>query len=298
MRVLLAGVCATDLAMLQGYADGVGVLGHEFVGLVEQADSAPDWVGCRVVAEITVGCGVCAGCQQTGPGHCGQRRVLGIRQRDGVFAEWVVVPVANLHRVPVTMADRVAVFVEPLAAALEVVQQRHVRPTDRVVVLGAGKLGLLVAQVLALTGCVLTVVVREARPRPFLEARNILVERASGLTEWGWADLVVECSGTPEGWHLARRLVRPRGSIVLKSAYLSPVAVDLAALVVDEITLTGSRCGPFAAALRLLERRLVDVEPLIQAVYPLEQALEALQHAAVPGTLKILIEPCASSALP
>ncbi|MBF0215201.1 MAG: alcohol dehydrogenase catalytic domain-containing protein [Magnetococcales bacterium] len=291
IRVRLAGICATDQAILKGYASFSGILGHEFVGEVESAPDAPEWVGRRVVGEITVACGVCSACRRLERGHCEARRVMGIRQRDGVFADWVVVPVENLHVVPEGVSDRMALFTEPLAAAVEIVQQSHVRPTDRVVVIGDGKLGLLVAQVVALTGCELWVIGRHVRKWPVLEARRIPVLLESALPDGLRVDWVMECSGRPEGLALARRLVRPRGRVVLKSAHLVPLSVDLAALVVDEISWIGSRCGPFPAALRLLERELVTVEPLIEAVYRLDRAMSALEHANARGALKILLQP-------
>ncbi|MBF0627082.1 MAG: alcohol dehydrogenase catalytic domain-containing protein [Magnetococcales bacterium] len=291
IRVLLAGVCATDQAILHGYADFSGILGHEFVGRVEQAPDHPEWVGCRVVGEITVACGRCAACGRRERGHCQHRTVVGIRQRDGVFADWVCLPVVNLHRVPDGVADREALFVEPLAAAVEILQQSHMRPSDRVVVVGAGKLGMLVAQVLALTGCELVVMARHDRQRRLLEARRIAVATEAMVLEGDGADVVVECSGSRAGLAVAQRMVRPGGRIVLKSTHPVPTPVDLAALVVNEVVLQGSRCGPFPAALRLLERKLVAVEPMIEAVHALDDALAALTRSQEPGTLKVVIQP-------
>ena len=198
-------------------------------------------------------------------------------------------PIRNLHPLPGTLSDEAAVFTEPLAAACEILQQVHVRPTDRAVVLGDGKLGLLCAQVLALTGCDLTVVGHHQEKLDVLARRGIAAALADEAVETG-ADLVVEATGHPAGYAAARRLVRPRGTVVLKSTYHGPVEADLTMAVVDEVTLVGSRCGPFAPALRLLERRLVDVMPLIQARYPLSEALTAFEHAARPGTLKVLVD--------
>ncbi|MBF0272861.1 MAG: alcohol dehydrogenase catalytic domain-containing protein [Magnetococcales bacterium] len=289
IRVVLAGVCATDHALLRGYADFSGIPGHEWVGRVVSAPDDPAWVGRRVVGEITVACGHCASCRNRNPGHCLSRTVVGIRHRDGVFADWVVLPLANLHVVPAGIGDCQALFTEPLAAAVEIVQQTHVRPTDRVAVVGDGKLGLLVAQVLALTGCELTLIGRH--PRPWLEARGLGVREESRLAA-GWrADLVVECSGTPEGLTLARSLVRSRGRLVLKSTHLATTAMDLASLVVDEIVVLGSRCGPFSAALRLLERGSVAVEPMIEGVFSLDDAVGALTKSREKGTLKCVIQP-------
>ena len=287
IRTTLAGICNTDLEVIRGYADFQGVLGHEFVGVVDQAED-PALVGRRVVGEINASCGACPTCRAGRPSHCPNRTALGIRGRDGALAECFCLPGRNLHPVPDSIPDEAAVFVEPLAAACQVPAQVHVQPTDRVVILGDGKLGLLVAQVLALIGCDLTVVGRHEEKLALLAARGIATHLGD-LEAGGSADLVVECTGRAEGFRAARRLVRPRGTIVLKSTYHGLVEADLSSLVVDEITLVGSRCGPFPAALRLLEQGLVDVTPLIEAEYPLAEALAAFEHAARRGALKVLV---------
>ncbi|MGD2041329.1 MAG: alcohol dehydrogenase catalytic domain-containing protein [Anaerolineae bacterium] len=285
----LAGICNTDLEIVHGgYAGFQGVLGHEFVGVVDQA-SDPALVGQRVVGEINLSCGDCDTCRAGHPSHCPHRTALGIRGRDGVLAEYFCLPVRNLHPVPDGLPDRSAVFVEPLAAACEILDQVHVRPTDRVVVLGDGKLGLLVAQVLALTGCDLAVAGRHEEKLAILAARGIPTQIGTeGLAP---VDLVVECTGRAGGFAAARHLVRPRGTLVLKSTYAGLVETDLSRLVVDEVQVVGSRCGPFPAALRLLDQKLVDVEPLIEAEYPLEDGLAAFDHARRRGTLKVLVRP-------
>lgn len=287
VRVRMAGICNTDLEVLRGYADFTGILGHEFVGVVEACEDAA-WVGQRVVGEINLACGECALCQRGLPHHCLQRKVLGIRGHDGAFAERLVLPLCNLHQVPATVPDERAVFVEPLAAALEVLEQVHVRPRDRVVVLGDGKLGLLVVQVLRLTGCDLGLVGHHPE--------HLALAAQWGVRTWleeealpTLADVVVECTGNPRGFARARALLRPRGTLVLKSTYAGQVEVDLASLVVDEVTLVGSRCGPFGAALRLLERNLVEVDRLVSHLFPLEEGSRALEVAQRPGVLKVLI---------
>ena len=288
VRVTLAGICNTDLELIKGYMGFRGVLGHEFVGIVE-ASPDPALLGQRVVGEINAYCGECPTCRAGRPTHCPHRTTLGIFGRDGAFADFLTLPARNLHVVPETVSDRVAVFTEPLAAALEILEQVAVRPTDRVVVLGDGKLGLLVAQVLALTGCDLVAVGRHERKLDILRRRGIAVRLADDLSALGEADIVVECTGNPDGFAAARRLLRPRGTLVLKSTYHGLASVDLTGLVVDEITLVGSRCGPFAPALRLLASGLVEVEPLIDAVYPLDEGLAAFERAATRGTLKVLL---------
>lgn len=289
VRVRLAGVCNTDLELVHGYMGFRGIPGHEFVGVVEQAPGAEEWEGRCVVGEINAYCGVCATCLAGRPTHCPHRTTLGISGRDGAFAEYLLLPVRNLHPVPEGMPDEVAVFTEPLAAACQVLQQVHVHPTDRVIVLGDGKLGLLCAQVLALTGCELTVVGHHQEKLEILKRLGIKVA-LEGESVAAEADVVVEATGNAGGYMAARQLVRPRGTIVLKSTYHGSFDADLTMAVVNEVTLVGSRCGPFAPALRLLERGLVQVEPLIEARYPLAEALAAFEHAARPGALKVLVE--------
>ncbi|HET7291307.1 MAG TPA: alcohol dehydrogenase catalytic domain-containing protein [Vicinamibacteria bacterium] len=293
VRVLLAGVCRTDLELVHGYRALDGIPGHEFVGRVEASPSAPEWVGRRVVGEINASCGGCAACRAGRRSHCERRTVLGIRGRHGAFAERLSLPVANLHAVPDRLSDEEAVFTEPLAAALEVQQQVPVETGDRVVVVGDGKLGQLVGQTLAATGCSLTVVGRHDAKLSLLAGRGIRAvdARSGSLPPGRSADLVVECTGNQEGVSLALRLVRPRGTVVLKSTYHGHAQLDLSAVVVDEVTLVGSRCGPFAPALDLLARGAVDVRRLVHARYRLADALAAFDHAARPGVLKVLIEP-------
>jgi threonine dehydrogenase-like Zn-dependent dehydrogenase len=289
IRVKLAGICNTDLELVKGYMQFQGIPGHEFVGVVERAPGAEEWQGRRVVGEINAACGHCPTCRAGRPTHCPPRTTLGIAARDGAFAEYLTLPICNLLPVPASLPDEIAVFTEPLAAACQILQQIHVRPTDRVVVLGDGKLGLLCAQTRALTGCDLTAVGHHQEKLDLLAQRGIPTALDDKSVAPG-ADLVVEATGHPGGYAAARRLVRPRGAIVLKSTYHGSIETNLTMVVVDEVTLVGSRCGPFAPALRLLERGLVDVVPLIQARYPLDQALTAFEHAARPGTLKILVE--------
>jgi threonine dehydrogenase-like Zn-dependent dehydrogenase len=289
IRTSLAGICNTDLEIVRGYASFRGVLGHEFVGVVEQADD-PALLGWRVVGEINAACGTCPACRAGRPTHCPQRTALGIRGRDGALAEYLCLPAVNLHPVPDDLPDEVAVFTEPLAAASEILEQVHLQPTDRVVVLGDGKLGSLVAQVLGLTGCDLLVVGHHADKLARLAARGIATQLGSEGVEPG-ADLVVECTGQAGGFATARRLVRPRGTLVLKSTYHGLVEADLSSLAVDEIQIVGSRCGPFVPALRLLARGLVDVRPFVEAEYPLDEALAAFEHASRRGARKVLLRP-------
>jgi threonine dehydrogenase-like Zn-dependent dehydrogenase len=250
----------------------------------------PEWIGQRIVGEINAACGQCATCRAGRPTHCPHRTTLGITGRDGAFAEYLCLPNANLHRVPESVPDEAAVFVEPLAAACEITQAVHIRPTDHVVVLGDGKLGLLCAQVLQLTGCDLLVLGHHEESLEILRQRGIQTTRRADIPMSAY-DVVVEATGTPEGFATARQLVRPRGTIVLKSTYHGAVDANLTRVVVDEVTLAGSRCGPFEPALRLLAQNLVEVMPLIQGHLRLSEGLAAFERAGQRGTLKILIEP-------
>jgi alcohol dehydrogenase len=291
IRVLLAGICNTDLEITRGYMGFRGVLGHEFVGRVERASDAA-WIGRRVVGEINCACGACPTCLRGEASHCPDRTTLGIDRRDGALAEYCLLPLRNLYRVPDGVTDRQAVFVEPLAAALEITDRAHVRPTERVVVIGDGKLGLLVAQVLRLTGCDLLAVGHHARNLAILAGQGIDICLEDAVpAEAPQADLVVDCTGHPSGFALARRLVRARGRLVLKSTFQGINQVDLTALVVDEVTLIGSRCGPFAPALRLLSQGAIDVDSLVEAEFPLEQGLAAFERAGARGALKVLVRP-------
>ncbi|NMF62343.1 alcohol dehydrogenase [Brasilonema octagenarum UFV-E1] len=287
VRVLCAGVCNTDLELKRGYYPYTGILGHEFVGVVEQGPQ--HLVNQRVVGEINAVCGQCRFCRSGQPTHCENRTVLGIVNRNGAFAEYLCLPIQNLHPVPENIPTEVATFTEPLAAALEIQQQVQLRPDDRVLVIGDGKLGQLVAQTLALTGCDLLVVGRHQDKLAHLEARGIKTGFADTVTDRAF-DISVECTGNSEGFALAHRALRPRGTLVLKSTYAGKLSLDASSLVVDEITLIGSRCGPFAPALELLAQEKVDVKSLINACYPLADGLAAFERAQTKGVLKVLLE--------
>ncbi|MCB0116205.1 MAG: alcohol dehydrogenase catalytic domain-containing protein [Caldilineaceae bacterium] len=297
IRVHCAGVCATDLQLLVGYKGGFrGVLGHEFVGDVVTAPGNESWIGRRVVGEINVGCGVCDLCRRGLGKHCRARGSLGIIGLNGAFADFLVLPVTNLHEVPQNVDDESAVFAEPLAAALQLLEQIQIRPTDRVYVLGDGRLGLLVAQVLAQTTANVVALGRNDQKLAILSACGIAtrcVNQPSVLDELAAhpADIVVEVTGSHSGFGTALRLVRPGGVLALKTTTASTLPeFDLSRLVVDEITLVGSRCGPFEPALRLLAADKIAVKPLIHARYPLSACVDALRHAGQKGVLKVLID--------
>ena len=288
IRVSLAGVCSTDLEMVKGYYPFTGIPGHEFVGVVERAPGNTDWEGKRVVGTISIWCGHCQPCREGRTGHCENRRTLGIHNYDGVFAEFTKLPISNLVAVPESVPDEMAVFTEPLAAALQILEQVHIKPSDYVYVVGAGRLGILIAQVLKLTGCDLTVIVRRPEPAAILSVLGIHSTYAAEINDKS-ADVVVEVTGSAEGFSTSKRLLRAAGTLVLKSTFAGDVSVKLSSLVVDEINLIGSRCGPFRPALRLMESGQVSLQPLIHAQYPLEKGVQAFEEAAKPGRLKVLI---------
>jgi threonine dehydrogenase-like Zn-dependent dehydrogenase len=292
VRVGLAGVCNTDLELVKGYMGFRGVLGHEFVGVVDEGPA--EWLGRRVVGEINFACGRCETCAAGLPRHCPQRSVMGIQAADGAFAEFVRVPVANLHAVPDAVPDARAVFVEPLAAACEILEQVRLEPGTPCLVLGDGKLGLLVAQVLAAAGGRVRAVGRHPEKLALLARRGIETHLAS---DWRPAPtpLVVEATGSADGFRAAVAATRPRGTLVLKSTLAEHPRVDLAPLVIHEIAVVGSRCGPFEPALAALAAGRVEVDGLVSHRVPLARAEDALARAAEPGALKVLIEPRAGS---
>lgn len=288
IRVLMAGICATDLEIVKGYSGFEGILGHEFVGVVEEGPAA--WLGRRVVGSINVGCGQCQVCLAHGPEHCPERSVLGIINHQGAFADYLKLPVRNLLEVPAIVSDRQAVFTEPLAAALRIREQLIISPSARVAVIGPGRLGMLVGMVLNLAGTQVVMIGRREKSLRLPRQMNLQTSLASDWDADSF-EIVVEATGNREGLIQALRLVRPLGTIVLKSTYTELSDIDLTKVVVGEVTLVGSRCGPFVPALRLLSSNRVDVTPLIEAEYSLKDGLAAMAHAAQPGVRKILLRP-------
>jgi threonine dehydrogenase-like Zn-dependent dehydrogenase len=286
VRVLRAGICNTDLELLRGYYPYTGVLGHEFVGIV--VDGCERLLNQRVVGEINAYCGTCEYCQQGLSNHCARRTVLGIVNRHGAFAEYLTLPIVNLHPIPERVSTSAATFAEPIAAALEIQAQLAITPNHRVLVIGDGKLGQLVAQTLALTGCDLFVVGRHLDKLARLQSRQIDTGLATDMIPRSY-HIAVDCTGNPAGFDLACKSLRPRGTLVMKSTYAGRLSIDASALVVDEITVIGSRCGPFDRAIELLATDRVDVMPLIAAEYPLQDGLQAFHHAQQTGGLKVLL---------
>jgi threonine dehydrogenase-like Zn-dependent dehydrogenase len=287
LKIRTAGICNTDMELINGYMNFRGVLGHEFVA--EVTAGRDGWSGQRVVGEINVACGACDLCGRGIPSQCRYRTTVGLWNHPGAFADQLALTVRNLHVVPDSVSDDQAVFTEPLAAALQVTALVPVSPRDRVVLIGAGKLGLLCAQVLKLTGCDLSVVVRREAPARLLNRWGI---RAVGRDEVppARAQVVVDCTGTSEGFREALDMVEPRGTVILKSTYVGLPQADLTRVAVDEVRVVGSRCGPFPAALRLMAQGLIDTDSLIDARYRLDDAAAAFASARRPGALKVLLD--------
>ena len=287
VKVLRAGICRTDLELTRGYMGFTGVMGHEFVGVVEQCRDK-EWIGRRVAARINIACGECIYCYNNLASHCPSRSIIGIKGHDGCFAEYIAVPHTNLHLVPDPISDDEATFIEPLAACYQVLEQVHIHPNNTIIVLGAGKLGLLMAQVMKTHGNNVTLVAKHPEKLELakkLGLKATLVSRVKDRSK-----NVIDCTGRPEGFRLAQELVIPRGRIILKSTFTEKSPIDAAAIVVNEIEVIGSRCGPFRPAINALERGQVNVRELISGRYPLSQGVEALRAAADPQALKILID--------
>jgi threonine dehydrogenase-like Zn-dependent dehydrogenase len=293
VKVLVAGICNTDLELTRGYYPYKGILGHEFVGVV--VDGPDNLMNQRVVGEINVTClskGLtpCQHCLSGNSSHCSTRSVLGIVNHDGAFAEYLSLPSYNIYPLPDSVQTDHATFVEPLAAALEIQQQVAISPNSKVLVIGDGKLGQLISQTLQLTGCELTVLGHHEEKLSHLAKRGISTATSLSADLADSFDITVECTGNPSGFSEALRFVKPRGHLVLKSTYASTLTVDASRIVVNEITLLGSRCGPFGKAIDLLNRGLVDVEYLIEGRYSLRDGLAAFAHAERKGTMKILLD--------
>ena len=300
IRVLQVGICNTDLEIIRGYMNFTGVPGHEFAGIVEEVNSeaqqAQNFVGKRVVGEINAACHRpdCAYCQRGIYSHCPNRTTLGIDRRDGAFADYVMLPIENLHIVPENVSDEEAVFVEPLAANFEILEQIHIKPTDSVIILGDGKMGQLAARVLSLSNCAVSMVGKHEEKLALVEQGGITTYLLKDIeqlatTNIARADHVVECTGSAQGIELAMSLVKPRGNLILKSTVADRSTLNLAPIVIDEIRVQGSRCGPFEPALYALSRKLLDVRPLISATYSLDEGIAAFKYAEQPGVLKVLI---------
>ncbi|MGD8939643.1 MAG: alcohol dehydrogenase catalytic domain-containing protein [Gammaproteobacteria bacterium] len=290
IRLRQAGICGTDLQLLKGYYPFIGIPGHEFVGEVVQAPEAAHLIGKRVVGEINIGCGQCALCHSGLSKHCRQRSVLGIKNHNGAFADYLSLPVANLHVVPDHLPDEKAVFAEPVAAAARILEQVNIDPGNSVLVIGAGRLGLLIAQVVNTTQCQLRVVARHDKQKQILKQFGVTAIDDHQLPS-SEADIVIEASGSPSGLQSAIKAVKPTGTIVLKSTYAGETGFNFSRIVVDEINIIGSRCGAFEPALKLFADNQIDPTPLISHQFSLYQALQAFEAASRPGSLKVILHP-------
>jgi alcohol dehydrogenase len=288
IRLLCGGICNTDLELQRGYYGFAGTPGHEFVGEVIEADS-PAWVGRRVVGEINLACGACEWCRRGLGRHCPRRTVLGIVNHPGAFREFLTLPERNLHALPNALPTERAVFVEPLAAACEILDQVALPCGAEIAVLGDGKLGLLIALVLNAYGHHVHQFGRHAAKLEIASRAGVATEAASGTLPDMAYDWVVDATGSPEGLRQAVRMTRPRGTVILKSTVHGLVGVDTAPVIVNEITLVGSRCGRFEPALDLLSRNLIPVEEMISERLPLADAPRAFERAAQKGVLKVLL---------
>lgn len=288
VRVRLAGICNTDVEIVRGYMGFTGIPGHEFVGVVEECANRR-WLGRRVVGEINAACGACDYCKRGLGRHCPTRTVTGIAGRDGAFAEYLTAPIRNLFEIHKSIPDNKAVFTEPLAACYEILEQMDVRMKHRIAVIGDGKLGALAAAVLGtVSDSVILLGKHEDKMARIQKTMNVRTAFYSSQQHQSF-DIVVECSGSPWGLAAATDLVRPRGAIVLKSTYHEKPQIDSSLWVVNEITVLGSRCGPFTPALNALRGRDIDPTPLIDATYPAKDALPAFEHAQKTDAFKILL---------
>jgi len=288
IRVTTAGVCSTDLEIMKGYMNYQGTLGHEFVGIVDSAPALPEWEGKRVVGEINAGCGYCEWCRKEMPTHCPNRTVLGIQGRDGAFAEYLNLPCNNLHLVPDSLPDDWAVFTEPLAAAYEILSQVHIIPDTPVLVIGDGRLAQLVVRVISRAGGNVDVVGKMPDKLRKMKGfvRRAFVNQPPAEDKY---PIVVEASGSTKGWTTAMEAVAPRGIIVLKSTYVAGFEFNPALIAVNEISIIGSRCGPFEPALKALAGGL-DPTPLITATFPLDQWRDAMEELKKPELIKLLLK--------
>ena len=290
VRVTLAGICGTDLEILDGYMQYCGILGHEFVGIVEKS-SNPDLLGKRIVGEINAGCGKCHSCDEGLERHCPNRTVLGILKRNGAFAEFLLLPEKNLHLLPDSITDEQAVFVEPLAAAFEIKEQIQLQPQWNVAVVGDGRLAFMILQVLKLSCRNIMCFGKHQNKLVNIKKLDIKTKMGIDPSENHFFDLVVEATGSTSGFVDSMKLVKPRGTVILKSTIASRENLDLTSTVVNEITLIGSRCGLFKPAINALRTGIISVDALIGSTFPLEKFQQAIEYAKKPETLKVFLRP-------
>lgn len=293
IRVTLAGICNTDYEITKGYMGYNGILGHEFVGIVEDVnDSDKSWIGKRVVAEISYGCDDpnCEWCAKKNYRHCPNRHTLGIWRKDGCFAEYMTIPTKVLFEVPDNVTDEQAVFVEPLAAACEITEQLHIEPTQKIIVIGDGKLGLTTALALNAINLDVLLVGKHQNKLDIAKSQGVKTCLLQDLKIENTYDVVVEVTGSASGFETSMALTKPRGVLVLKSTVASGKELNLAPIVINEITVLGSRCGQFTPALKLLENNRIDFTQFISKIYSVDDALEAFEANKAKDSIKILIK--------
>lgn len=291
VRVKLAGICNTDIEITKGYMGYAGILGHEFVGVVEEVNSSDQsLVGKRVVGEINAGCGSCEWCGKGLERHCPNRGTLGIWRKEGCMADYVTLPVKNLIVVPDNLTDEEATLVEPFAAAFEILEQLHIKPADKVAILGDGKLGLNIGLALSTIPCDLIHVGRHQSKLDIVASQKVNTILSKDLKVEKNYDVVIDATGSVDGFETALALVKPRGVLVLKSTVAADKPLNLAPIVIEEITVLGSRCGQFAPAVKFLEKKLVDLKPLIEKTFDAKDAIEAFEYSRQKGVLKVLLK--------
>lgn len=291
IRVKFAGICNTDLEITKGYFNFKGILGHEFVGIIEKSLDK-DIIGKRVVGDINIGCGRCSYCRNKLKNHCPKRKVLGIFKRDGAFAEYLTLPLGNIHPLPANISDEEAVFMEPLAAVFEILEQVKITPEQKIMVIGDGKLGQLIARVLSLYNDNLLVIGKSKEKLSLLEKINLKTMTLRDMKKIETsleADIIVECTGNSEGMLIACNLVKPKGTIILKSTYHYQAKVNFSEIVIKEINIIGSRCGPFNKVIKALSEKKVNPLPLISKIFSIEEGLDAFEYAQKRDILKVLL---------
>ena len=291
IKVTHAGICNTDVEITKGYMGFKGVCGHEFLGIVEDVNAEDKTlIGKRVTGEINLGCGSCPDCYNNMQRHCQNRQTLGIFKKDGIFAQYVTLPIENIVEIPDNVPDSDAILIEPLAAALEILEQVHIKPADKIAVLGDGKLGLLISLVLSTTPADLITIGKHENKLDILKKQGIKTKFLKDATETKYYDIVVDATGSADGFEKAVSLVKPRGIFVLKSTVAAEKPMNLAPIVIDEITVVGSRCGQFKPALRLLEKKVLDLKPLISKTFAFDDAIKAFSYAQEKGVLKVILK--------
>ncbi len=291
IKLTYAGICNTDVEITKGYMGFKGICGHEFLGIVEEINAEDkSLLGKRVTGEINLGCGHCPDCAKGMQRHCQNRQTLGIFKKDGTFAEYLTLPLENIIEIPKSISDEEAILIEPLAAALEILEQVHIKPADKIAVLGDGKLGLLISLVLSTTQADLVTIGKHENKLEILNKQGIKTKFLKDTNEMKYYDIVVDATGSVDGFEKAVSLVKPRGIFVLKSTVAAEKPLNLAPLVIDEITVVGSRCGQFRPALRLLEKKILDLKPLLTKVFSFNDAKEAFEFAQQKGVLKVVLK--------